>query len=211
MVSTTGILQRVALARHVRPGRRRSPDQPGSAHGGLLLWLLGDVVGVQSRAATALHKIEGEDTMVATLEFSNGALGIFHATTAAYPGYPRRIEITGTEGTIILETGSHSGGPLAQCPCRYRRKHCVGLKTRVASSAVVSDFRGHQALFEDFIRAIEQDIDPVCNGAKAGEVSRWSRQSIRLHAMQKVEGTSWRHTALVLSGRNKSTCGRPHP
>src|SRR5271163_2082874 len=69
----------------------------------LLLWLLGDVIRVQARTATLLHKIEAEDTAVATLEFSNGALGVFHATTAAYPGYPRRVEISGTEGTVILE------------------------------------------------------------------------------------------------------------
>src|SRR5271163_2766313 len=69
----------------------------------LLLWLLGDVVRVKARTATLLHKIEVEDTAVATLEFANGALGIFHATTAAYPGYPRRVEISGTEGTVILE------------------------------------------------------------------------------------------------------------
>ncbi len=69
----------------------------------LLLWLLGDVVRVQARTATLLHKIEAEDTAVATLEFASGALGIFHATTAAYPGYLRRVEISGTEGTVILE------------------------------------------------------------------------------------------------------------
>src|SRR6266849_6513017 len=69
----------------------------------LLLWLLGDVVRVQSRIATQLHKIEAEDTAAAILEFSGGALGIFHATTAAYPGYPRRVEISGTEGTVVIE------------------------------------------------------------------------------------------------------------
>src|SRR3984893_275657 len=69
----------------------------------LLLWLLGDVVRVQARTATLLHKIEAEDTAAAILEFSSGALGILHATTAAYPGYPRRVEITGSEGTVILE------------------------------------------------------------------------------------------------------------
>src|SRR6202049_2824159 len=67
----------------------------------LLLWLLGDVTRVQARTATALHKIESEDTAIAILEFAGGALGIFHATTAAYPGYPRRIEISGSEGTVI--------------------------------------------------------------------------------------------------------------
>src|SRR5256885_402763 len=56
----------------------------------LLLWLLGDVVSVQASTATLLHKIEAEDTAAAILEFAGGALGIIHATTAAYPGYPRR-------------------------------------------------------------------------------------------------------------------------
>src|SRR4029077_5851210 len=69
----------------------------------LLLWLAGDVARVQARTATLLHKIEVEDTAAAILEFSSGALGILHATTAAYPGYPRRVEISGTEGTVILE------------------------------------------------------------------------------------------------------------
>src|SRR5439155_1755448 len=54
----------------------------------LLLWLLGNVVRVQARTGTLLHKIEAEDTAAAILEFSSGALGILHATTAAYP--PRR-------------------------------------------------------------------------------------------------------------------------
>src|SRR5207253_9140558 len=69
----------------------------------LLRWLLGDVVRVKARTATQLHKIEAEDTAAAILEFASGALGIFHATTAAYPGYPRRVEISGTEGSVILE------------------------------------------------------------------------------------------------------------
>src|SRR6202040_2027665 len=67
----------------------------------LLLWLLGDVARVQARTARQLHKIEAEDTAVAILEFAGGALGTLLATTAAYPGYPRRLEITGTEGTVI--------------------------------------------------------------------------------------------------------------
>src|SRR6266404_4890570 len=69
----------------------------------LLLWLLGDVLRVHARTATVLHKIEAEDTAVAALEFASGAVGTLLATTAAYPGYPRRLEITGTEGTVILE------------------------------------------------------------------------------------------------------------
>ena len=69
----------------------------------LLLWLMGDVVSVQAQMATALHKIEAEDTITALLEFANGAIGTLVATTSVYPGYPRHIELTGSEGTVILE------------------------------------------------------------------------------------------------------------
>src|SRR5439155_8249199 len=69
----------------------------------LLTWLFGDVIRVQARTSTALHEIEAEDTVVAILEFASGVLGVLQATTAAYPGYLRRLEVTGSEGTIILE------------------------------------------------------------------------------------------------------------
>ena len=69
----------------------------------LLLWLLGDVERVYAKAITALHHIEAEDTVVATLEFASGVTGTLEAATSIYPGYPRRLELTGSEGTLILE------------------------------------------------------------------------------------------------------------
>lgn len=128
----------------------------------LLLWLLGDVVRVQSRTATAFHSIETEDTAIALLEFANGALGVFQATTAAYPGYPRRVEITGTEGTVILEQDGVLAANLRNTPADLSA--VAPDENQSASSAVVSDVRGHQALFEDFLRAIERDTDPICDG-----------------------------------------------
>jgi UDP-N-acetyl-2-amino-2-deoxyglucuronate dehydrogenase len=46
-------------------------------------------------------QIETEDTAVAVLRYTNGALGIIYGTTASFPGQFRRFEITGTKGTII--------------------------------------------------------------------------------------------------------------
>src|SRR5882762_4154352 len=106
----------------------------------LLLWLLGDVVRVQARTATQLHKIEAEDTAVAILEFASGALGIFHATTAAYPGYPRRVEISGSEGTVILEHDRIIAANLQSAPTALESAALD--ENQSASSAVVSDFRG---------------------------------------------------------------------
>jgi UDP-N-acetyl-2-amino-2-deoxyglucuronate dehydrogenase len=129
----------------------------------LLLWLLGDVVRVQARTAAALHSIEGEDTAVATLEFACGALGTLLATTAAYPGYPRKLEITGTEGTVILENDRIVAAHLRKAPPDFTANNTPDDNVR-ASSPVVSDFRGHQAILEDFLRAIKQGTSPMCDG-----------------------------------------------
>ena len=129
----------------------------------LLLWLLGDVNRVQARTATQLHAIEAEDTATAILEFASGALCLFQATTAAYPGYPRRVEISGTEGTVILEHDRIIATDLRKTPDEN-----AGIVPRdenqSASTAVVSDFRGHQAVIEDFLRAIEKNTTSACDG-----------------------------------------------
>lgn len=129
----------------------------------LLLWLLGDVSRVQARVATQLHAIEAEDTATAILEFSNGALGVFHATTAAYPGYSRRVEISGTKGTAILEHDRIIAADLRNAPPEAAETAARD-ENQSASSAVVSDFRGHQAVIEDFLHAIQQNTTPVCDG-----------------------------------------------
>jgi predicted dehydrogenase len=129
----------------------------------LLLWLLGDVVRVQARTATLLHKIEAEDTVVAALEFASGALGIFHATTAAYPGYPRRVEISGTEGTVILEHDRIIVADLRNAPAAVTETSPPD-ENKSASSAAVSDFRGHQAVLEDFLAAIQDKRACACDG-----------------------------------------------
>ncbi|MDF2811957.1 MAG: Gfo/Idh/MocA family oxidoreductase, partial [Microvirga sp.] len=55
---------------------------------------------------TDLHRMETEDLVTALLELGNGAAGTLMATTAAYPGYPERIEIIGTKGFASLVGGT---------------------------------------------------------------------------------------------------------
>jgi predicted dehydrogenase len=70
----------------------------------LLLWLMGPAVQVMAHAATVAHeRIEVEDVCTATIKFANGALGVIEATTAGYPGSLKKIEISGSAGTAILE------------------------------------------------------------------------------------------------------------
>src|SRR5256886_6942670 len=130
----------------------------------LLLWLFGDVVSVQAEKRTALHKIEAEDTLVALLEFANGAMGVLQATTSAYPGYPRRVELTGTEGTVIIEHDRLVAAGLRDKPSELQSMGDD--RNSSANSAAVSDVRGHRAVIEDFIEAIRTNREPRCSGGE---------------------------------------------
>jgi len=129
----------------------------------LLLWLMGDVERVYARAVTALHDIEVEDTVVATLEFRNGAIGTLEAGTSIYPGYQRRVELTGAEGTIIMEHDRIVAADLRTPDPALISPGADG-KNASASSPIVSDVSGHRRLIEDFLRAIENNSRPVCDG-----------------------------------------------
>ena len=128
----------------------------------LLLWLFGNVVAVQALRKTALHRIETEDTLGALLEFENGAIGILQATTSVFPGYPRRIELTGSEGTITIEQDRLIHVDLKQPPVGFAAKGDD--QNPSANSPAVSDVRGHRAVLEDFIEAIRTDREPQCSG-----------------------------------------------
>jgi predicted dehydrogenase len=67
----------------------------------LLQYLMGPIESLQAYTATLGHSIEAEDTGVAVLKFKNNALGVIYGSTASFPGQYRRIEITGTKGTVI--------------------------------------------------------------------------------------------------------------
>ena len=103
----------------------------------LMLYLLGPVTRVSGLIATRYHAIEAEDTATALLEFANGTHGTIDATTAAAPGSPRRVRITGTAGSLVFEDD--------------------------ATTAVVADVANHQRIIEDFVAAIRERRRPICD------------------------------------------------
>lgn len=132
----------------------------------LLLWLLGDVVSIQAKARTAFHNIEVEDTVVASLEFSSGAIGTLEAATSVYPGYPRRLELTWSEGTIIVENDRVVSADLRTPISDFARRETESVDDR-STSPTISDTRGHRTILEDFIRAIQTNGKPICDGYQA--------------------------------------------
>lgn len=131
----------------------------------LALWIFGDVAAVQAQRRTALHSIEAEDTLVALLEFANGALGTLQATTSVFPGYPRRLELTGSEGTVAIEQDRIVATDLRNPPPDLQAQ---GNDTNPSAfSPTVSDVRGHQLAIEDFLEAIRNNTTPRCSGFEA--------------------------------------------
>jgi len=72
----------------------------------LLQYIMGEPNVLKGKVATLSHDIEAEDTAAALLEFSNGAMGVIEASTCAYPGFERRLEIMGDRGYVILQENS---------------------------------------------------------------------------------------------------------
>jgi UDP-N-acetyl-2-amino-2-deoxyglucuronate dehydrogenase len=129
----------------------------------VLLHLFGPVQRVCARVATRVHAIEVEDTAVATLEFASGALGIIEAATSIYPGYARRVELTGSEGTLVLDQDRLVRADL-RTPLDTAEIDAPAGAGESATSPVVSDVTPHRRIFEDFIRAIETNGAPACDG-----------------------------------------------
>ncbi len=138
----------------------------------LLLWFMGPVQSVQAEAATLGHeRLEVEDTAVAALRFANGSCGLIQASTAAYPGFLKRIEISGTGGTAILEEENLKVWQFAQArPEDEEIRRAFAARTRsgggAADPAAIS-LAGHRAQFEDFAACLRENRPPQVDAVEA--------------------------------------------
>jgi UDP-N-acetyl-2-amino-2-deoxyglucuronate dehydrogenase len=97
----------------------------------LMLACTGLPARVMGLASTSpVHTLEGEDCACALLHYADGAMATLMATTAAYPGFPERLELNGTLGSASLEAGVHerSNSGRRRCTSRWRRGRPDGLR-----------------------------------------------------------------------------------
>ena len=135
----------------------------------LLLWLMGPVKSISARTSTLAHKrIAVEDVAVASLEFESGALGVIEASTAAYPGFLKRIELHGSQGTAILEEEDIKAWEFAKTTKQDEalKKRMAG-KTKTGGGAAdptAIGHHGHTMQFKDVIKAIKSGKPPMIDG-----------------------------------------------
>ena len=135
----------------------------------LLTWLMGPVAEVTAHTALLAHeRIDVEDTAAATLKFANGALGTIVGTTASYPGYLKRVEISGSKGSAILEEediirwdfAESLPSDTAVLEAMANRKSGGG----GAADPAAINYAGHAKLFANMIAAIEGKETLVVDG-----------------------------------------------
>ena len=179
---TAGALGELAIANVCIPWWRPQSyyDEPGrgtlerdgggvlmtqAIHGlDLLLSLTGSVAEVASVAGTSkIHRMATEDFVGAGLRFANGALGALMATTAQYPGFAERIELSGTLASAVLEAGN------LRVYYRDGREETVGEAQKTGGGADPMDFPhdAHRAVLTDFLDAVEHDRPPRVSGREA--------------------------------------------
>jgi UDP-N-acetyl-2-amino-2-deoxyglucuronate dehydrogenase len=137
----------------------------------LLNWMAGPIVEIRAQVATLAHeRIAVEDTAVATLRFASGALGVIEATTAAWPGYLKRIELHGSTGSAAMEEEDVVQWDFAKphrgdAAVRKRMSEPKSTGGGAANPAAIGH-HGHREQLADFLAAIEENRAPAIDGAE---------------------------------------------
>jgi UDP-N-acetyl-2-amino-2-deoxyglucuronate dehydrogenase len=143
----------------------------------LLLWCMGPVSEVTAVCSTQAHQIEAEDTSLAIVRFGSGAVGTILSSTAAFPGFPQRLEITGTEGTVIVEDGQivrralrtpGGDGPAPAPSPASTALASTALGSAAADPAAV-EAASHAAQIADLLAAVDGGREPAVSGQSARE------------------------------------------
>lgn len=142
----------------------------------LMCWFGGEVESVSAFCATLGHSgLEVEDTAAACLRFASGALGTIEGTTASWPGFLKRIEVCGTEGSVILEDESISAWQFRQeLPEdeEIRRRFARASSAGGANDPMAISGSGHAASVQDVIDALNEGREPFITGEEAMKAVR---------------------------------------
>ena len=139
----------------------------------LLRWCMGPVSEVMALTATEAHKMETEDVALAVMRFSSGALGTLEASTAVFPGFRERLEISGAEGTVVVEDGAivvrelaSERGEIGLYGSKVASEATSSAPSAASNPAGISN-DAHASQVSDFLTAIDAGREPLMTGEEA--------------------------------------------
>ncbi len=167
----------------------------------LLYWFMGEVAEICGITATRAHeRIEVEDVGVAAVAFANGAIGTLEATTSAYPGFLKKTEIHGTQGSVVVEQDdillwNFEKTTAKDAAIRKKFAQKVGGGGGASDPSAIS-YVGHMKQIKDFVAAIESGRKPLVDGEEG-------RKSVEI--ILAIYKSSWtgKRVKLPLSGDPK--------
>lgn len=135
----------------------------------LLTWLMGPVVEVRADMGLLAHeRIAVEDVVMAVVRFANGARGVIEASTAIYPGYLKRVEIHGAEGSAMMEEEDLVKWDFAKKTPRDAaiQKKMADRKSGGGGAAdpKAIGHHGHARQFQNVVDAIRKGGQPAIDG-----------------------------------------------
>jgi predicted dehydrogenase len=134
----------------------------------LCQYLMGPARRVQARMENLAHpEVQLEDTLIATIDWANGALGLAEASTALWPGTDVRIELNGVDGTAIMV-----GERMDTWKLRDERPQDEVLRQSGSASVGTAAtgpadfaFFDHQLVIDDMAAAIVENREPCIAAA----------------------------------------------
>lgn len=133
----------------------------------LLRWIMGDAKSVFAYQDHLSHDIEVEDTLIAGIEFQNGAMGTVMASTSVYYGFNKKLEIFGTDGSVIIndtETFMWQFNNAQGRQMEPSKTEQPAHKALSPTSPLVEDVWAHQQQIADMIEAVRDGREPVVSG-----------------------------------------------
>lgn len=133
-----------------------------SHHIDLLQWFMGPVESVMAYTTTRLVRIETEDTGVAVLRFTSGALGVVEATTATRPkDLEGSLSLLGESGAVVI------GGFAVNRIETWNFADRLPEDENVAQASIVPPNvygLGHYAFYKDAIKCIQSGKRAMLDG-----------------------------------------------
>jgi predicted dehydrogenase len=134
-----------------------------SHHVDMLVSMMGEVGSVKAMAATRLVSIEAEDTGLALLRFTSGALGVIEATTAARPAdLEGSISILGENGTV--EVGGFAMNKMTVWKFADETPEDARVLELYRTNPPDVYGFGHHEYYRDVFNAIVKDEPPSVDG-----------------------------------------------
>lgn len=137
----------------------------------LLRWLAGPVDAVTAQSATLAHQPGTEDTTVATVRFTSGALGLISTSTATPPGTPATLTLHCERGVVEIGQGELLRWDVDGVPAPSLGAEGEGIGIGASDPAAIG-IAGHVQQWTDILDALAAGRDSSIPGQDGAETVR---------------------------------------